>query len=339
MDIAIVGSGRGDVHARWIAQCPEFSVTAVACSKDTAAAAEVVRTYHPHADVTTDALSLLRHGRIDAVAVTAPTHRRHALVSEALARGLLVMCDVPLAASGASALKLAEQAHAQQARALVAFHLRESAALRHARQAVAEGEVGELLAVDIDLYDDGQGRATRHDRRGSSDGDGALTDLGTHAFDLLPWLTGTGLWEVTSAWARRVHDTWAGHDAGPEDVDDIAQAELRTIGCPTRARVMVARTRATQQQQLLVTAHGTRGICRVRVNTADGSGLYTLSTGARDAQRLFGADSMNPYRRLAEDLRTGVLLGPSFDDGLAALKLVDAALAASAAEGRDWPCR
>ncbi|MER5310702.1 Gfo/Idh/MocA family oxidoreductase [Streptomyces sp. NPDC002773] len=315
MEIAIVGTKRGSVHARWIAQCPEFSVTAVACSQDTEAATEVVRTYHPHAEVTTDALSLIRHGRIDAVAITTPTHSRHELVSEALDRGLLVMCEAPLAASRQSALELAELAYARDARTVVSFHLRENPALRHTRQALADGAIGRLLALDIDLHDDVHTRSA---------GDDVLTELGTHAFDLVPWLTRTGLWEVSSAWMP-------GHDAEPGAVDDFAQAELRTIGHPTRARVMVSRTGGTRPQ-LFVTAHGSLGVIRVRVDTADGSGLFTLSTGARDAQQLFGAHSMNPYRRLVDHLDTGIRPEPGFDDGLAALALVDAALKAGGTE-------
>jgi predicted dehydrogenase len=309
----------------------------VACAQDTEAAAEVVRTYHPNAEVTTDALSLIRHSQIDAVAITAPTHSRHELVSEALTRGLLVICETPLAADRRSALQLAELAHAQDARAIVAFQLRESPALQHARQVVAEGAIGEILAIDIDVHDDTHvrtgSRGRRHKRQ--DDGEGALIELGTHAFDLLPWLTGMGFWEVSSAWTHRIHDSWhAGRSAMPRDVDDIAQAELRTIGYPTRARVMASRTSATQPQ-LLVTAHGDRGVIHVRVNTTDGSGLFGLSTGARDAQKLFGVHPMNPYRRIADDLGSGVRLLSSFDDGLAARVLVDAALAASGSGRRE----
>lgn len=332
MEIAIVGTRRGSVHARWIAQCPEFSVTAVACSQDTEAAAEVVRMYHPHAEVTTDALSLIRHGRIDAVAITTPTHSRHELVSEALYRGLLVMCEAPLAASRQSALELAELAHARDARTVVSFQLRENPTLRHTRQALADGAVGQLLAIDINLHDNTHARSVGPGSRRGAGAD-ALTELGTHAFDLVPWLTGTGLWEVSSAWTHRVHDTRVGHDAVPGAADDFAQAELRTIACPTRARVMVSRTGGTQPQ-LFVTAHGSLGVIRVRVNTADGSGLFTLSTGARDAQQLFGPHSMNPYCRLADDLDTGVRPVPGFDDGLAALALVDAVLKVDGTERR-----
>ncbi|MGW0615402.1 Gfo/Idh/MocA family protein [Streptomyces sp. NPDC002788] len=335
MEIAIVGTRRGSVHAQWIAQCPEFSVKAVACSQDIETAAEVVRTHHPHAEVTTDALSLIRHGRIDAVAITTPTHSRHKLVSEALRRGLLVVCEAPLAASRQSALELAELAHARHARTVVSFQLRENPALRHTRQALAEGAVGQLLAIDIDLHDDtyarSAGSGNQRERRNA--GDGALTELGAHAFDLVPWLTGAGLWQVSSAWTHRAQDTPMSHDAASGTAGDFAQAELRTIVNPTRARVMVSRTGGTQPQ-LFVTAHGSLGVIRVRVNTADGSGLFTLSTGARDAQQLFGAHSMNPYRRLADDLDTGARPMPCFDDGLAALALVDAVMKVDKTERR-----
>lgn len=335
MEIALVGTRRGSVHARWLAQCPEFSVTAVACAEDTDTAAEVVRAHHPHAEVTTDALSLIRHGRIDAVAVASPTHSHHELVSAALTRGLLVVCETPLAADRRSALELAELAHTKDARAFVAFQWRENPALRHARQAMAGGQIGELLTIGVDIHDDSHVGtfSPGHRRERRAYGGGALAELGAHAFDLVPWLTGMGFWEVASAWTHRIHDRrHTAHGAVSVDVDDVAQVELRTLDHPTRARVMVSRASATKPQ-LAVTALGDRGVIHVTANAADGSGLFTLSTGTRDAQRLFGAHPMNPYRRVADDLASGAGSAPGFDDGLAALTLVDAALDAASDAG------
>ncbi|ANW20147.1 Gfo/Idh/MocA family protein [Streptomyces clavuligerus] len=380
MDIAIVGTGRDSgVHARWISECPAFSVTAVACDRAAEAEAEAgtdgfgtgtgeagtvgsgrsgsgtagsgavgtgagavldaVRTYHPHAEPAADALALIRHGRIDAVALTGPADghglgpARDTLVSEALARGLLVMCEAPLARDRSTALRLAEEAHTRAARAHVALPLRENPALRHARKALAEGAIGDLLTLDVELHDGAAGPdRTAPGRRAA----GVLVERGTHALDLVPWLTGTDLWEVASAWTHRVQDTpYPARETDRPDRggDDIAQAELRTVVRPARARVTVSRTPAPRPQ-LLVTVRGDRGVLHTRVDTADGSGLLTLATGAREAQQVFGAHPMNPYRRLADDPHARVGLTPGFDDGLAALTLVDAVLTASGTERR-----
>ncbi|MEU4209501.1 Gfo/Idh/MocA family oxidoreductase [Streptomyces sp. NPDC026206] len=307
MDIALIGSGRGARHADWLAACPGFAVA------------------QPGAD----ALTLIRQGGLEAVVVATPTHTHATLVTEALQREMLVVCETPLAQNAPAALKLAELAASLGSRAHVPFQWRENTALRSARTSLLQGAIGELIALDIDISDDSHaGPATpspwREQRE--SAGGGALAHLGCHAFDLLLWSTGMNTWEVESAWTHRVHDTRRG-PAGPVDVDvdDVAQVELRPLGHPARARVAVSRV-TPGRRKLEFAALGTRGTVRVAADTTDGSAVLTLATGARTRQELTGPDPMNPYRRLADDLATGTVTLATFDDGLAAVNLMDAAL-------------
>ncbi|WP_344992973.1 Gfo/Idh/MocA family oxidoreductase [Nonomuraea helvata] len=335
--MALIGTRRGGVHARWLAACPEFPVVAVACAGDVAAARALVMEHHPRARITTDALSLVRQGGIDMVVVASPTDAHYGVVDEALRRGLLVVCETPLAPDVSAARKLADLAASTPGQGVVPFQWRESPALRWARASLAEAETGELLTVTIDLHDDSHvGPRTPWPWRQQlrTAGGGALADLGVHAFDLLPWLTGLDLWEVTSSWTHRTLDLRSAA-AGPVgvDVDDVAQAELRPFGSPARARVMVSRI-TPGRRQLRLTALGTRGRLEVTVNAGDGSGVMTLDTGARSRQKLFDPHPMNPYRRLADDLtvRSSASSVASFDDGLAALHLVEVVLAGSRTE-------
>lgn len=330
MDIAVIGAGRGTQHSQWMAACQEFTIVGIAAQKDEAAAIELV-TRHPGAEVTRDALSLIRKEGLKGVVVATPTHAHEALVAEALRRDLLVVCETPLAESASAALKLAELATSRGSRAYVPFQWRENTALQSARSIILEGSIGELVALDIEIREDshvGPGTPAPWREQANSAGAGALADLGCHAFDLLLWATGIHTWEVASAWAHRIHDLRRGPGPVAVDVDDVAQVELRPLGHEARARAMVSRV-SPEQHELEFTALGTRGTVRVVADTKDGSAVFTLTTGSRSLRELTGAHDMNPYRRLASDLTTGSVSLPTFDDGLAAVNLLQAARQAS----------
>lgn len=338
MRIAVLGTGRGAVHGEWLADCPEFTVVSVAGRADLRAAAAVAGR-HPGADAGTDPAAVLSRPGLEAVAVTCPPGDHEALVEEALRRDLLVMCEVPLAADRAGGLRLAELAHARQSRAHVAFQWRENPAVAQARSALLNGEIGELLTVTVDLRDDSHvGPSTRWPWRQRPDGGGALAELGGHAFDVLLWCTAMTTWEVESAWSHRVRDVRGGPD-GPVDVgtDDVHQAELRPLGGIARARMMVSRI-CPERPGLDLTLTGSCGTIRVTA-AADGSALLVLTTGARTVHKQTPVNAMNPYRRLADDLFTGTHTAPTFDDGLAAMNLVDAATRLAAAGTMSRTCR
>ena len=325
---AVVGSGRGATHARWLADCP--GVTPLAVPGD-------------------EALARIREGGLDAVVVASPTYTHQDLAAEAIRRDLPVVCETPLAPSVPAALALAELALERGARACVPFQWRANHALRQARSALLRGEIGDLLTVDIALHDDSHiGPGTRwpwRERRQTAGG-GAVAELGAHAFDLLVWSTGLPSWDVESAWTQRLYDSRRGpHGPVEVDVDDIAQAELRPLGSAARARVHVSRI-SPDQRQLHFTAIGSRGTLRVVADAKDGSAVLTLTTGARSLRRTVGPHPMNPYRAPADrgagpaftDFTSGAGLG-TFDDALAAVHLAQAAQQRSAQHEPDAPWR
>ncbi|GHH88666.1 hypothetical protein GCM10018793_69120 [Streptomyces sulfonofaciens] len=329
MDVALIGAGRGAVHAKWLSAVPGFRVAGIACA--TQAAAAGLAREHPGAQAGTDPLALIRRAGLGGVVVATPTHAHAELVTEALRRDLFVVCEVPLAADPRTALGLAELATARYSRAYTPFQWRENEALRQARAALLAGDVGELVAVDLALHDDSHvGPRTRWPWRQRRDtAGGALAELGVHAFDLLRWATGNPTWEVRSAWTHRVLDTRQGPGGPVEvDVDDLAQAELRPLGQAARGRVAVSRI-SPEPRRLEAVLTGSRGVIRVTADGTDGSAVLTLTTGARSLRRQTGPQDMNPYKRLAEDIATGIDTAPTFDDGLAAVHLVHTAVAAA----------
>ncbi len=327
MNAALIGTRRGAVHARWLTAAPGFTVVGVAHDRDERTAAALAAR-HPGAQVTSDALSLVKRQDVDLVVVAVPPTVCEEVVALALRRGVRVVCEMPLAADRHTALRLAELAAESGAPAHASFQWRYNEALRQARSRVLGGEVGEVVAVDITLYDDSHlGPGTRWPWRQRAGAGGALLELGTHALDLVRWTTAVPVWDVGSAWTHRLHDTRRGpHGPVPVEVDDVAQVELRAYARDTRARVMVSRV--DPERRLTAVFTGSRGVLEVRVDGADGSGVVTLRTGSRSVNRVTGPDDMNPYPRLVPD--TALDGVATFDDALAALTSAHAALAVAA---------
>ncbi|MFF8035471.1 MULTISPECIES: Gfo/Idh/MocA family protein [unclassified Streptomyces] len=327
MNVALIGSRRGAVHARWLSATPGFTVVGIAHDGDERAAAALAA-HHPGAQVTADALSLVKREDVDMVVVAVPPAAAEDVLALALRRGVRVVSEMPLAADRDTALRLTELAAAGGARACASFQWRCNEALGQARSWVLGGDVGELLAVDVTLYDDSHlGPGTRWPWRQRAGSGGALLELGTHAFDLVRWATAVPVWDVCSAWTHRVSDTRRG-PRGPVrvEVDDVAQVEMRAFGRDTRARVMVSRV--GPEHRLVAVFTGSKGVLEVRADGTDGSGVVTLRTGSRSVRRVTGPDGMNPYPRLAADTALGAVA--TFDDALAALTSAHAALAVAA---------
>ncbi|MHC3470897.1 Gfo/Idh/MocA family protein [Streptomyces sp. 7R007] len=324
MNVALIGTRRAATHAQWLAAAPGFTVTAIAYDTDERAAVQLAAR-HPGAEVTADALSLIKREDVDMVVVATPPRAHEEIVALALRRDVRVVCETPLAADRTTALRLAELAAIRGTRAHASFPWRHNQGLREARSRMLGEEIGEIVAIDLVLHDDSHlGPGTRwpwRQRRGEG---GALMELAPHAFDLLRWMTDVAVWEVRSAWTHRLSDTRRGpHGDTAVEVDDVAQVELTAFGRATRARVMASRVCPERSMEVVLT--GSKGILRIKADPSDGSSVLTLRTGSRSVQRLTGPDDMNPYTHFDDDALSATTA--TFDDALAALASAHTALA------------
>jgi predicted dehydrogenase len=92
---------------------------------------------------------LIAHPGIDLVVVTVkvPLHAR--LVSDALDAGKMVYCEWPLGNGLAEAVRLNQRATAADVRTVCGLQARFSPAIRYARDLIADGYVGEVLATTL----------------------------------------------------------------------------------------------------------------------------------------------------------------------------------------------
>ena len=165
----------------------------------------------------TDFATMLREVECDVIAIGDYYSRRGALAIAALEAGRHVLSDKPLCTT------LDEQTAIEKLAAerglLVGLQLdtRDFAAFRTLREIVANGEIGEVCTIRID----GQRpllpgtRPAWYFEPGKHGG--TINDIGIHAFDFVPWLTGLN-WRAIDA-AR----TWNGKARDFPHFHDCAQ--------------------------------------------------------------------------------------------------------------------
>ena len=180
--VGLAGLGRfGMLHARILSSLPDVDIV-VACDPDEsarAAAAGVLpgTTFVPGVD------DLLAHSELDAVMLITPEHLHEEHVSAAIARGVPVFVEKPLATSAAAARRLAAAARDAGVYLQVGYVLRFEAQHSWLADRIHHGELGDLVLL----------RAKRNCSRAWFEfyGDRAHSVHETiiHDIDLMLWLT------------------------------------------------------------------------------------------------------------------------------------------------------
>lgn len=135
---------------------------------------------------------------IEAVAIVTPNHLHYPVAREFLRRGIHVICDKPLTATLAEARKLEKAAAASDALFVLTHVYTGYPLVRQARAMVAEGVLGPIRLVQVEYVQDwladpaahgGKQAEWRNDPARSGAG-GAVADIGTHAYNLLRFVSG-----------------------------------------------------------------------------------------------------------------------------------------------------
>lgn len=164
---------------------------------------------------------------IEAVAIVTPNHM-HAPVARAfLKAGIHVICDKPVTTTLKDAKQLAALAKKMRRIFAVTHNYTGYPMVRHARQIVAEGRLGDIRVVQVEypqewltgpLEKTGQKQAAwRTDPQRSGAG-GCIGDIGTHAFNLARHVTGLRVSELCAELSTFVKG---------RRLDDNAQVMLR----------------------------------------------------------------------------------------------------------------
>ncbi|TJZ67425.1 Gfo/Idh/MocA family protein [Chitiniphilus eburneus] len=304
-----------------------------------------------------------RDDGIDVVAIVTPNHLHAAVATAFLEAGIHVICDKPLAISLAEGEAMAALARRKQRLFALTYTYSGYPMVRHARELVANGELGDLRYIQVEYLQDwlaepvestGNKQAGWRTDPALAGPAGCLGDIGTHAYHLACFVTGL----TPSELAAETHTFVPGRQ-----VDDHVQAMLRY---PNGARgLLVASQIASGEENALnLRVHGTRASLRFSQEspnelwfTPQGGETTRLTRGrvegaaAAHATRVPAGHPEGYLEAFAQLYRDAALQitaqqtntpPPSeslalttVDDGVAGLRFIDAVLA-SQAGGNAW---
>ena len=168
-----------------------------------------------------------RQDGIDAVVIVTPNHMHAPPAMKFLQSGFHVICDKPLTATLSEAEQLAETAASAGKVFVLTHNYSGYPMVREARERIRQGDIGEIRLVHAEYPQDWLAEPLEHtgnkqaewrtdpSRSGPA---GCLGDIGTHAFQLLRFVTGLRVASVSAELSTFVQG---------RRVDDNVQAMLR----------------------------------------------------------------------------------------------------------------
>jgi predicted dehydrogenase len=377
--VGMVGGGRnafiGAVHRLAMRLDDQIALVAGALSSDPdnakTSAAEIglapERSYADYRDMAR--AEATRLDGIEAVVIVTPNHLHAPVATAFLEAGIDVICDKPLSTTLAEAEALVALTTARKRKFVVTLNNTGYAMVRQAREMVAAGALGKLVAVHGAYIQDwltrpidaeGQKQAewrTDPARAGQS---AVLADIGVHAFNLACFIAGCEAEAVaadlfTAVPGRRLDDNahvlvrWAGGARGtilasqtsPGHYNDLS---VRVYGDKAGIEWSGARPEelrfapyGEEARALVRGGHGSSGESRrvSRMPAAHPEGyIEAFANFYRDA-----ADIIRAHRSggVIDPARAGLV--PSVEDGARGVKFVAAAVASHASAGAWTPAR
>ena len=371
LKLGMVGGGQGAfigaVHRIAARLDGRFDVVAGALSSDpqraqaSAVEAGLVRSYADWREMAR--AEAAREDGIDAVAIVTPNHLHAPVATAFLEAGIHVICDKPLAISLAEGKALAKLAR-EKNRLFALTHTYSGYPLvRHARELVERGELGELRVVQVEYAQDWlaepiEAAGTNKQAGWRTDPSlagpaGCLGDIGTHAYHLAAFVSGM----TPVALSAELHTFVPGRR-----IDDHVQAMLRYAN-GARGMLWASQVASGAENALRLRVYGTKAglafdqehpnelwftplgglaerLTRARVTSAIAAHATRVPPGHPEgyleafAQLYKDAalqiDALDEGRALPAESR----LLTTVEDGVEGLRFIDAVLASSAADGQ-----
>jgi len=134
-----------------------------------------------------DYRELLARETLDAVAVVTPDYLHEEIVRAAVAQGLHILCQKPLATESEAGRRMIEAARSSGVMLYVDYHKRFDPAHRSLRQQIRQGRLGKILYGDVYMEDRIEVPSVWFKKW--ADHSSPAWFLGTHFYDLVSWLT------------------------------------------------------------------------------------------------------------------------------------------------------
>jgi myo-inositol 2-dehydrogenase/D-chiro-inositol 1-dehydrogenase len=319
----LLGAGRiGKVHARAVGSNPDARLVAVADAFEQAAR-DIATAYG--AEVRSiDEIEAAKD--IDAVVICTPTDTHADLIERFSKAGKAIFCEKPIDLDVGRVEECLEVVEKTGAALMVGFNRRFDPHFMAVKKAIDDGAIGKVEMVTITSRDPGAPPVDYIKRSG-----GIFRDMTIHDFDMARFLLGEEPVSV-SAHASVLVDKTIG-EAG--DYDSVSVILETASG---RQALISNSRRATYGYDQRIEVHGSKGMVAaenqrpVSIEVANEKG-YTRPPLHDFFMTRYTEAYANEIAAFIAALSKGQKAAPSGADGLAALKLADAALT-SAREGR-----
>lgn len=191
---------------------------------------------------------------IDAVAIVTPNHVHAGPAVAFLKAGINVICDKPLAATAEQAAAIRAAAEASKARFFLTHNYTGYPLMRQARAMIARGALGRLRVIQAEYAQDWLAEETSNKQADwrtdpAQSGAGAIGDIGTHAFNLLSFVSGL----EAEALMAELHSFVDGRR-----VDDNAHIMLRMAG-GARGMLWASQVAVGNENALRLRIYGDKG--------------------------------------------------------------------------------
>ncbi len=199
----------------------------------------------------------LKNG-IQAVSIVTPNNMHYPVAREFLKRGIHVICDKPLTAGLGDAKKLAALVEKTGAVFVLTHNYTGYPMVRHAREMIAGGELGEIRVVQAeypqdwlsaDLESTGQKQASWRTDPAQAGAGGSTGDIGTHAYNLASFMTGLEVSELSADLSAFVSG---------RQLDDNAHVMLR-FSSGARGMLWSSQVAPGNENALAVRIYGSKG--------------------------------------------------------------------------------
>lgn len=195
---------------------------------------------------------------VEAVAIVTPNHMHYPAAREFLKRGIHVICDKPLTSTLVDAKKLRKLAQDSDALFVLTHNYTGYPMVRQAREMIANGDLGDIRVVQIEYAQDwlaepveksGSKQASWRTDPAQSGAGGSVGDIGTHAFNLLSFVTGLECDQVSADLHSFVED---------RQLDDNAHIMLRFAG-GAKGMLWSSQVSPGNENSLRLRVYGARG--------------------------------------------------------------------------------
>lgn len=292
----------------------------------------------------TDVARMLEQAQPDLVVILTPNHLHHPLALQALDAGAHVICEKPLALNAGQATEMLRRAQDSQRRHLTFFTYRGLLGARQVKHLLEAGFLGQLYHLDMSYLHgswlDPRRPASWKTHREEA-GAGVLADLGAHVIDLLHWWCGA-ITRVAGSLQVFIERRPGAEGIMEQVTTDDAAAFLAEFASGGQAQVQLSRVAPTRHNFLQARLYGAEGTLVMTYEHALEAPGHLLGAHAHEAHlrplEIASGPEDDTFPAVHARLTGGFFSGqgdyPTFADGLAAQRVIDAV--ARAAQNGRW---